>query len=383
MSADYYEKLDKVSKRYLRRERKALLFFLFVGYSMLGCATVYFWVGDYSKDLGYKPPLSSIHNQSASEQRSQITKSELGRSGGLPLSVQVGKGGDATAEPQEQNTPLSYLADLRDLDAQEGVWKASRVIAVIAFIQTLIGVAGLILIYGTLKETQLVGNEAKKTTRQALRAANASIDSNNFQKRNNSPILFFNAKITPPDKSIVEGQYQVDINFGNNAQAPATDMRIKAFLVSKTAFLKDDDFEVVSNGQPINIGSIASYTIENAFQILLKSDFPFVSRRFKKLYVVVIGTYRTLFEPEKDQIYAGCERIMPFDINQITIENQMRLSIEKGDEPPTTAAPTRSIPTNFQNFRGQMVDVDLRNRLVAFCETQKIGGMLIPMTDDG
>lgn len=177
MSGAESKKLDEIGKRYLRRERKLLIAFVIIGWAFFGAGTIYFAFQIYP-DLGSTAPTESIYEQSATEQSNQITNSKLGKTGGLPLKdIQINERGSHEKESENEKTALDYLLDARDLDAQEGVWKASRVIALVAFVQTAIGILGLFLIYRTLKETQVVGNEAKKTTRQAIRATNAAIRS--------------------------------------------------------------------------------------------------------------------------------------------------------------------------------------------------------------
>lgn len=126
--------------------------------------------------LGPSPPDTGIHHQTHTEQHQEIINSNLGKTGGLPLSENMPEGEPESGESNDKDTALSYLSDARDLAAQEGVWRASNIIAIIAAIQTFIGAAGLIALWYTLKATRATLEEAKSTTLQARLATKAAND---------------------------------------------------------------------------------------------------------------------------------------------------------------------------------------------------------------
>lgn len=186
---EQHGRLNEVSKRYLKTERKHLAIFVLVGWVFFGAGSLYFMFG-YLGDLGSPAPSASIHEQTAAEQASKIINSKLGKTGGMPLQTQKHKGSDKKEQAKEKKTPLDYLSDARDLDAQEGVWKASRVIAIVALVQTFIGLGGLILVYGTLKATQDTFREARKATRFAALATKAAVKTAEAAERTERAYLF-------------------------------------------------------------------------------------------------------------------------------------------------------------------------------------------------
>lgn len=120
------------------------------------------------------PPDKGIHHQTYSQQTKEIENSNLGVTGGLPLLKSNNQGEEDKEESGSSKNALEYLSSARDLAAQEGVWRASNVIAILGFIQVLIGFMGLILIANTLKETRKASYAARKTIAEAARSADAA-----------------------------------------------------------------------------------------------------------------------------------------------------------------------------------------------------------------
>ena len=84
---------------------------------------VFFWF-----DLGRTPPESRIDNQTHSEQEQEIANSNFGRSRPVqpnsPPHPNNGSNGYETTETG--NETLDHLREIRDLHAQEGVWRVGR-----------------------------------------------------------------------------------------------------------------------------------------------------------------------------------------------------------------------------------------------------------------
>ena len=81
---------------------------------------------------------------------------------------------ESNSSAKPEYLPNKFIQEKRDLNAQEGVWRASNVTARYAFFQSVIGVIGIFLIYFTYKETGKVLDEARKTTHQAALATKAA-----------------------------------------------------------------------------------------------------------------------------------------------------------------------------------------------------------------
>ncbi len=89
------------------------------------------------------------------------------------------KNGDSSEENRVKTgspeyKPNGFIKDKRDLNAQEGMWRATNTLAVFTLIQIFIGFGGLYLIGKTLYETRDILDEARKTTRQAALATEAA-----------------------------------------------------------------------------------------------------------------------------------------------------------------------------------------------------------------
>lgn len=78
----------------------------------------------------------------------------------------------------EQNrineTKLQKVRDSRNLYAQEGIWRASSILAVVGILQLVVTIPTLILIWQTLKATKKTLDETKSATEAAIRTATAA-----------------------------------------------------------------------------------------------------------------------------------------------------------------------------------------------------------------
>jgi len=81
---------------------------------------------------------------------------------------------------QEQSTQKNFRLENivdPDLSAQEGMWRATNALAYITVVQTFLGALGLAVLIWTLSATRGMLAEAGKTTKAAVRAAEASENS--------------------------------------------------------------------------------------------------------------------------------------------------------------------------------------------------------------
>lgn len=206
-----HKRLNTASRRYLKTERWHLVVFVFIGWSVLSFGALYFLLG-YWSELGAPAPKQSIHEQSATEQYNEVIESKLGQTGGVILQTpneQEAKGSNDKDESEIQKTPLDYLSNARDLDAQEGVWKASRVIAIVALVQTIIGILGLVLVCGTLIYTRRAARstdealiQARESTRQAGFATIAAQQALEVTKKTENAILKVEYRVDLDDPTL-------------------------------------------------------------------------------------------------------------------------------------------------------------------------------------
>lgn len=156
-----------------RKLKTCLSVAIIATYTLLA-AYVFILFIHFSQLLVESPPDKGIHHQTYSQQTKEIEKSNLGVTGGLPLLNKDDKRDNNEEKTNNTKSALDYLSDARDLAAQEGVWRASNVIALLGFIQVMIGFLGLYLIAATLKETRKASSAARKTLSEATRSADAT-----------------------------------------------------------------------------------------------------------------------------------------------------------------------------------------------------------------
>jgi len=66
----------------------------------------------------------------------------------------------------------TVVSEIRDIHAQEGMWRATNLVAILTIFQVLIGIVGLALLFQTLKATQKTidfGRETLRITQETLR----------------------------------------------------------------------------------------------------------------------------------------------------------------------------------------------------------------------
>ena len=88
-------------------------------------------------------------------------------------------GCDVTSNNEEQNSrniSNNFYKDKRDLNAQEGVWRASNVMAFFSLVMTVLTIAGVYLLVLTWKATQSTMKFASETLDQSRVATKAAID---------------------------------------------------------------------------------------------------------------------------------------------------------------------------------------------------------------
>ena len=210
------------TKPYWAKAKKMLNAYLAIAYSLLFILLVFSGIYIFQL-LGQLPPSGRIQDQGTAEQLNQIENSELGRTGGMPVAGEPAKNTKDDENAASKKTPLDYLLDVRDLHAQEGVWRASYYIAVVAIIQTIIGIGGLWLITLTLFATRKTLAEAAKTTQQAALATDATNKTAEAAQAAERAYLFieFESEVEGDMHRKVEARVFVHVRLCNYGHTPA------------------------------------------------------------------------------------------------------------------------------------------------------------------
>lgn len=158
--------------------------------------------------------------------------------------------------------PNTFIKDKRDVNAQEGMWRATNAVAVFTLFQIFLGGAGLAIVLLTLNETRKVLKEAAKTTRQASLATEAAIRSAEAAENAERPHVFVDWQgeyaTTRLDKKEGRvralGSFLVDYFIFNNGKSPAYNI---LFVVSREVIpqdIKEDELsEMKQYGMPLGI----------------------------------------------------------------------------------------------------------------------------------
>ena len=94
--------------------------------------------------------------------------------------TKAGNASNDNADPanSEKYGPNKFIKDKRDLNAQEGMWRATNLLAFYTLLQIFLGAIGLIVVALTLKQTGQVLVEARKATMHAARSTDAAFIAN-------------------------------------------------------------------------------------------------------------------------------------------------------------------------------------------------------------
>lgn len=180
-------------------------------------------------------------------------------------------------EDSARSISNEFYKNKRDLNAQEGVWRASNVTAFYAFVMSLLTAIGLYLLAKTWRATQLTMNFAHETLEQsvlATKAANRTTDAAvNAEKAN----LFMTFKVkltgkketgdTKKDKALAKYRtYKVQPILKNFGKTPATDVTVTIAQGAKTLgsnkFSIDYDGKVFRECKGIVVGPSGKHSFE-------------------------------------------------------------------------------------------------------------------------
>lgn len=275
--------------------------------------------------LGGWPPHTGIHEQTQAQQAYEVANSPLGRSGGLPIDRRSDNSETQDTEPYTSKNALDYIKDARDLHAQEGVWRASFVVAILAFSQTLIGVFGLILIARTLSATSATLREAKRTTSQAGFATEAAVKTLEAAITKDSPNI--RAGVACSFVNVGRSHFRAIGSFINVGQTTAFDVRIRAKFIRRD----DSGFNANQSVGPIDFRceQIIAFkeTGEESRLELKEHNFPvrdYIGDKKQRLYFVVDIDYSTIFNQSLNK--KMIVRVKPFSFHEIAYMNQLKIN---------------------------------------------------------
>lgn len=152
--------LDRATVRYLRSKN------IINGLTCLVLIPAFMAVASIGTVLFLSAPPERDHED---RQYSECT----GRYAGSPSCNEIVLDGIDQVEKQHKAPSNSgqesnnFIKDKRDLNAQEGMWRATYVLAIFTLLQVFIGVIGVYIIGRTLAQTTEVLTEARKTTKAA------------------------------------------------------------------------------------------------------------------------------------------------------------------------------------------------------------------------
>lgn len=126
------------------------------------------------------PPDKGYENRQYSECNNPYSNKDVCIDRGATSSDSAEKNHDATNTSQYQ--PNTFIKDKRDLNAQEGMWRATYLLAIFTLFQVFIGLAGVVVVALTLRQTAVILEETRKTTAAANRSTEAALDTLNVTK---------------------------------------------------------------------------------------------------------------------------------------------------------------------------------------------------------
>lgn len=163
---------------------------------------------------------------------------------------------DANAKSAEQKRN-EFVASKRDLNAQEGVWRASNAMAYLTALATIIGVVGLYLLNKTLAATQETLKATHAGSYAAVRSANAAHASLEITRDASRAVL-----VAPRGQNLAQTEdtawpatYKAFISASNIGKTPAKQCRFQIAKVTGTreSWKMKESF---SDPETFNVGTI-------------------------------------------------------------------------------------------------------------------------------
>ncbi len=207
---------------------------------------------------------------------------------------------DTNQAHDKQYGPNPFIKDKRDINAQEGMWRATNFLSFLTLLQIFIGVAGVALIYRTLIATEDAVREASEATKLANATMEASID-------RDSPFLFFDIEFKRKlFKSAPEEDFSICIrNYGGTHA-------IKISLTIFSQFCYRTDAPGESNFIPlIDESRITALASGKKYVIPLANNRPVEHSRLigkdRRNYIIYCyGEYETVFDKGERKPFSRC-----------------------------------------------------------------------------
>lgn len=138
-----------------------------------------------------------------------------------------------TSAENEEESRNKFIASKRDLNAQEGVWRASNLMAILTGFATIIGVAGIYLLKATLDATNSTLKVAQESNDEIMR-------SNVLQLKPYISVTFVWAgRIQDWDKENLTQSFEIYIDIENSGKTPASQIFVSVGAGSSIGWMRD------------------------------------------------------------------------------------------------------------------------------------------------
>ena len=166
-------RFNKDHIRFIRNQYVINKAFCHVSISLILIACFYFSF-HFSNQYLSSPPVGGFESRDYSECKDETSNDDLCFRAGSESNghAQTNKGDPSSSD----YIPKDFIRDKRDLNAQEGMWRATNLLGYLTIIQVWVGAFTVFLVGYTLFQTREILEEARNTTYQAELATKAAND---------------------------------------------------------------------------------------------------------------------------------------------------------------------------------------------------------------
>lgn len=167
---------QKITRCWSRWDKKLMRFLARFAWLIIGMHLLF--AGAYYYTTLSTPPLPSIEKRVYEHHKGKYEDGD-----GKSVSLEAkNKSADIASTKQQESSSndqaikdlQEYIRSARDLNAQEGMWRAANFLSVLTAVQVIFGAFALLFIYDTLLATRRTLSEAQAATAAAIRASEAA-----------------------------------------------------------------------------------------------------------------------------------------------------------------------------------------------------------------
>lgn len=174
-----------------------------------------------------------------------------------------------------QYIPKEFIKDKRDLNAQEGMWRATNLLGYLTVFQVFIGIITVGVVGYTLLQTREILTEAKETTRQAGLSTKAAIRTAEAAENAELAHVFFTVKpkfLDPNNRTI--SKVSTELVLKNHGKSPATKVNYAIRLIAVDSDSYDtfamglgatEDNLVLGAGDSVKIEPLPDFAIQEYY----------------------------------------------------------------------------------------------------------------------